>query len=326
MTEATTSTTPAQTSVAAVTHDHRRLTGLALAAAGSIAFAAKAIIVKLAYRHGVDAVTLIMYRMLFALPLFVALAWWAGRDKPSLTWRDWRIVTALGFSGYYLASFLDFAGLAYVSAGFERLVLYLNPTLVLLLGRVLFKRRVGRGQLMALAVSYTGVFLVFGRELSVSGSNVALGAALVFASAVSYSCYLVFSGEEVKRLGSLRLTGLASTVACLFCIAQFVIARPLSAAEVAPAVLWLSLVNATVCTVAPVLMLMMAIERVGATVAAQTGMIGPVSTIAMGALILDEPFTTWIAAGTAFVLAGIWLLARAKPVVSDLPGPAPGGV
>src|SRR5580765_5644383 len=148
--------------------------GLALAMAGSIAFSGKAIIVKLAYRYGVDAVTLIMYRMLFALPLFMLLAWWAGRGKPALTRRDWVAVVGLGLTGYYLASFLDFAGLAYVSASFERLVLYLNPTLVLLLGRVLYGRRVGRGQLLALGVSYAGVLLVFGHELGFAGSNVAL--------------------------------------------------------------------------------------------------------------------------------------------------------
>ena len=287
--------------------------GLALATAGSIAFSGKAIIVKLAYRHGVDAVTLIAYRMLFALPLFLALAWWAGRGKPPLTGRDWRMVGVLGFSGYYLASFLDFAGLAHVSAGFERLVLYLNPTLVLLLGRVLYKRRVARAQLLALAISYAGVLLVFGHEASLAGQHVALGAALVFGSAVAYACYLVFSGEEVKRLGSLRLTGLATTVACVLCLLQFLLLRPLSAAAVAPPVLWLSVLNATLCTFAPVLMVMMAIERVGATVAAQTGMVGPLSTILMGVVILGEPFTPWIAAGTACVLAGIWLLARARP-------------
>src|SRR5580765_8732774 len=148
--------------------------GLALALLGSIAFSGKAIIVKLAYRHGVDAVTLIMYRMLFALPLFALLAWWAGRGRPALTRRDWVAVVGLGFTGYYLASFLDFAGLAYISASFERLVLYLNPTLVLLLGRVLYGRRVGRGQLLALGVSYAGVLLVFGHELGFAGSNVAL--------------------------------------------------------------------------------------------------------------------------------------------------------
>ena len=291
----------------------RRWPGLALATAGSIAFSGKAIIVKLAYRHGVDAATLIMYRMLFALPLFLGLAWWAGRGRPPLEARDWRVVVGLGFSGYYLASFLDFAGLAYVSAAFERLVLYLNPTLVLLIGRVVFKRRVAGAQLLALAVSYAGVLLVFGHEMRAAGPHVALGAALVFGSAVSYALYLVFSGEEVRRLGSLRLTGLATSVACLFCLAQFALVRPLAAAHVAPQVLWLSLLNATLCTFLPVLLVMMAIERVGATVAAQTGMVGPLSTILMGVVILGEPLTGWIVAGTVFVLTGIWLLAKAHP-------------
>jgi len=284
--------------------------GLLLATLGAIAFSGKAIIVKLAYRYGVDAVTLITYRMLFALPLFLVLAWWAGRGKPALTRRDWIVVIGLGFSGYYLASFLDFAGLAYISASFERLILYLNPTLVLALGFLLFKRRVTGKQLMALAVSYAGVLLVFGHELSFQGANAALGAALVFASAVSYAVYLVYSGEEVKRLGALRLTGLATTVACVLCILQFIVLRPLGALAVAPEVIWLSVLNATLCTFAPVLMVMMAIERIGATLAAQTGMIGPLSTILMGVVILGEPFTAWIAAGTVLVLAGIWLLAR----------------
>jgi drug/metabolite transporter (DMT)-like permease len=116
----------------------------------------------------------------------------------------------------------------------------------------------------------------------------------------------------VKRIGSLRLTGLATTVACILCIGQFLLVRPLSAAAVAPQVLWLSVLNATLCTFAPVVMVMMAIERIGATMAAQSGMIGPVSTILMGVLILGEPFTAWIAAGSALVLAGIWLLARVR--------------
>jgi drug/metabolite transporter (DMT)-like permease len=286
--------------------------GLLLAVGGSIAFSGKAIIVKLAYRYGVDAVTLIMYRMLFALPMFLALSWWASRGKPALTRRDWMTILGLGFSGYYLASFLDFAGLAYITASLERLILYLNPTIVLLLGLVLFKRKVNIRQAMALGVSYCGVLLVFGHEVTLAGSHVALGAALVFGSAVSYAVYLVHSGEEVKRLGALRLTGLATTVACVLCIAQFFILRPVSAIAVAPQVIWLSVLNATVCTFMPVLMVMMAIERIGATMAAQTGMIGPLSTILMGVFILNEPFTAWVVAGTVLVLMGIWLLAKAR--------------
>ena len=288
------------------------LPGLLLATFGAIAFSGKAIIVKLAYRYDVDAVTLIMYRMLFALPLFVLLAWWSGRGKPGLERRDRWTILGLGFSGYYLASFLDFAGLQFVSAGFERLILYLNPTLVLALGMLLFGRWVGVRQVVALAVSYAGVALVFWHEIGAAGSNVVLGAGLVFASALSYAVYLVYSGEEVKRLGALRLTGWATSVACVLCIAQFLLLRPLAAAAVAPQVIWLSILNATLCTFAPVLMMMMAIERIGATMAAQTGMIGPLSTIAMGVLILGEPFTAWIAAGTLLVLAGIWLLARSN--------------
>jgi drug/metabolite transporter (DMT)-like permease len=288
-------------------------TGLLLASAGSIAFSGKAIIVKLAYRHGVDAVTLIMYRMLFALPLFLGLAWWASRGKPSLSRRDWAGIAGLGFTGYYLASFLDFWGLQYISASLERLILYLNPTIVLVLGWVLYQRRIGALQALAMALSYAGVLLVFGHEADFSGANAALGAALVFGSAVSYAIYLVYSGEMVKRLGSQRLVGLATTVACGLCLLQFVLLRPLSAALVAPEVIWLSVLNATLCTFAPVLMVMMAIERIGAGLASQTGMIGPMSTIAMGVWLLDEPFNGWIVAGTALVVAGVFLVTRARP-------------
>jgi drug/metabolite transporter (DMT)-like permease len=285
--------------------------GLAFALTGSIAFSGKAIIVKLAYRHGVDAVTLLMLRMLFALPLFVGLAWWASRDKPALTRRDLVAVLGLGFSGYYLASFLDFAGLAYISASLERLILYLNPTLVLFLGVVLHGKRVTRQQLMALGVSYAGVLVVFGRELTDLGPHVGLGAALVFTSALSYAIYLVQSGQEVQRLGALRLTGLATTVACVLCIGQFVVLRPVASVfDVATPVLWLSLLNATACTFAPVILVMLGIERLGAGLAAQTGLVGPMSTILMSVLVLGEPMTPWIVAGTLLVLAGVALLAR----------------
>ena len=282
-----------------------------LAAIGAIAFAGKAIIVKLAYRYGVDAVTLLMLRMLFALPLFLVLSWWAGRGAAPLSWRDRLVILGLGFSGYYLASFLDFAGLAYVSASFERLILYLNPTVVLFLGWLLFKRRVAGRQMIAMLISYSGVLLVFGQEVGGQGAHAVLGAVLVFGSAISYALYLVYSGEEVKRLGAMRLTGLATSVACFFCIAQFLLLRPVGLlAELPHEVLWLSVLNAVACTFAPVLMLMMAIERIGAALSAQVGMIGPMATIAMGALLLGEPFTPLVAAGTLLVMGGVWLLAR----------------
>jgi len=291
--------------------------GLLYALAGAVAFSGKAIIVKLAYRHGVDAVTLIMYRMLMALPLFAALAWWASRGQPPLTRRDMLGVLGLGFSGYYLASFLDFAGLAYISASLERLILYLTPTLVLLIGWLLWRRRITRAQLAGMAVSYLGVALVFGREATLEGADVAWGALLVLASAISYAVYLSYSGELVRRLGALRLVGWATSVACVLCIGQFLLLRPLAAAQVAPTVLWLSLLNATLCTVVPVVLVMRAIERIGAGATAQAGMVGPLSTIALGVWLLDEPFSAWLLAGTALVLAGIYLFGQAARTAAD---------
>jgi len=303
---------PGQEAIKKIAINPSLLTGLALAVVGTLGFSGKAIIVKLAYRHGVDAVTLIMLRMLFALPVFMAMAWWASRRQARLTRKDWLGVFLLGFSGYYLSSFLDFAGLVYIGASLERLILYLNPTIVMLLGLLLYKRRTSRRQLVAMAISYSGVALVFGHEITIQGKDAVWGTLLVLMSAVSYALYLVYSGEMVKRLGSLRLVGLASTVACLCCLLQFVLLRPLAAALVAPEVLWLSLLNASVCTVLPVLMVMMAIERIGASLTAQTGMLGAMSTILMGVLILGEPFTLWIAAGTTLVITGIYLFSRSK--------------
>ncbi|QXL84712.1 DMT family transporter [Comamonas sp. NLF-1-9] len=288
--------------------------GLLLAALGAVAFSGKAIIVKLAYRYGVDAVTLLMYRMLFALPIFLVMAWWAGRGQPRLSARDWRGIVGLGVCGYYLASFLDFAGLAYISAGLERLILYLNPTIVMLLGWLLYGERMGRGQMLAMLLSYCGVVLVFGVEAmsgSKAGGHIAWGVLLVFGSALSYAFYLVYSGAMVRRVGALRLVGLATSVASVCCVLQFLLVRPLSAALVAPEVIWLSLLNATACTAAPVLMVMLAIERIGAALTAQTGMLGPLSTIVLAAWLLSEAITPSMIAGTALVLAGIYLFTRA---------------
>lgn len=293
---------------------HERSLGLTMAIAGAIGFSGKAIIIKLAYRYGpgVDAVTLLMWRMLLALPLFLLLAGWAGRGQPRLSRRDWVDIGLLGFTGYYLASFLDFAGLQYISASLERLILYLNPTLVLFISVIALGTRVQRRQWLALALSYGGVLLVFAHEIRFEGGRTLLGAALVLGSALSYAIYLVRSGEVLKRIGALRLTGLATSVACGLCIAQFLLLRPLEAALLPAPVIWLSLLNATACTFAPVLLVMLAIQRIGAPLASQAGMVGPMSTLILAALLLDEPFNAWVLAGTALVLAGVALLARVR--------------
>ncbi|HEY0230206.1 MAG TPA: DMT family transporter [Dokdonella sp.] len=285
--------------------------GIGLAAFGAIAFSGKAIIIKLAYRHGVDAVTLLALRMLVALPFFLLMAVWArSRSRARIVRGDALRIVALGFFGYYLASFLDFAGLAYITATLERLILYLTPTLVLAIGFVVYGRAVSRRQVFALVVSYAGVLLAFAHDRALGGSNVALGGALVLASALSYATYLVGSGQLVARVGAVRLTAYASSVACVLCLLQFAVLRPWSALDLPAPVWWLSLLNGSLCTVVPVLAVMLAIDRIGSGLAAQVGMLGPVSTIVLSLLVLGEAMGPWQVAGTVLVMGGVFVVAR----------------
>lgn len=298
------------------------LIGLGLGVLGSLLFSGKAIIIKLAYRHGVDAVTLIALRMAVALPFFVAVAIWQGRQagasaapSPWVKGDRWRVL-GLGLIGYYAASFLDFLGLQTISAALERVILYLNPTLVLLLSMAFLGKRPQRREWLALPIAYGGMLIVFGHDLLTAplargpgGANaVALGAALVMASALLYALYLVVGGQLVARVGSLRLTAWASIVASLACIAQALVLDPHALFIQAREVYWLSLLNGFAGTVLPVFLVMMSIERLGSVAASQIGMIGPVSTILLAAWLLEEPVGVVQLLGTMVVLSAIWIL------------------
>lgn len=288
------------------------LIGLAIAVAGAILFSTKAIVAKLIYRHHVDAVTLIAFRMLFSLPIFLGVAIWKMRTEAPLSRGERLRIVVLGLLGYYLASFLDFLGLQYISAGLERLTLFLTPSIVLLMSVLFLKKKISPIEWVALATSYFGMLLVFIHDARQGGSNVALGAALVFGSAIAYALYLLASGEMVRRVGALRLVAYAMCVSSAACTGQFLLLRPLSMLIQPTPVYALSLINAIFCTVLPVFMTMIAVARIGAGTASQAGMVGPVSTLFLGSLILGEPITAIQLAGTALVLTGIYLLSRKK--------------
>jgi len=293
--------------------------GVTCSALGAIAFSGKAIIVKLGFRSGADAITLIALRMAVALPFFAAMAWYAATRRgviPLSKAERWKVVV-VGFLGYYLASYLDFLGLEYVSASLERLILYLNPTLVLLIGLIFFGRRANARQVIALLVGYAGVVLAFLHDFHVGGSSIALGSLLVFGSALAYALYLVGSGELVKRLGSLRLTAYASCVAALFCLLHFALTRPPAMLTGLPMPVYgLSLINGTLCTVLPVFLVMLGISRLGASVASQVGMVGPVSTIILADLLLDERMGPTQIAGTVLVMAGVFIVSQGRAPAS----------
>lgn len=289
------------------------LTGLALAGVGAVFFSAKAIVAKLLYREGIDAVSLIALRMLLSLPFFLIVAAWTWRAPPRLSARDYLRIAGLGFVGYYCSSMLDFLGLQLISAGLERLILFLTPSFVLLLGIFVFKRRVTAQQWLSMAFAYAGIVLVFWQDVSLGGGAVALGAGCVLAAALTYGVYLLYSGEMVQRVGSLRLVALAMSWSALMSIAQYPLLRPAETLFHQTAAVWgLSLLMAAVCTVLPVFLTMFAVERVGAGDAAQAQMIGPVSTLFLAWWVLGEPLTALQLAGTALVMTGIWLLSTRR--------------
>ena len=206
-----------------------RWAGPACAIVGTLGFSFKAILIKLAYAAApVDAITLLALRMLYSAPFFVAMAWWAGRGAAPVGRRDWLAILGLGFVGYYLASLLDFMGLRYVTASLERLVLYLYPTMVVLLSAWFLGKPVTRRAIAALVLSYAGIALVFRHDAAVAGDATAtlVGGALVFASAFCYAIYLVAAGGVIGRIGSMRFIALAMLVSTAFVLVHFAIARP----------------------------------------------------------------------------------------------------
>jgi drug/metabolite transporter (DMT)-like permease len=281
-----------------------------LAGFGAVLFSAKAIVVKLCYRHGADTETVLALRMIFSLPFFWSLVWWHAvtRRPAPLSRRDVLIVLALGFAGYYLASYFDFLGLQYISVGLERIILYLSPTLVLLLSAVALKKRIDGRQWLAMAIAYAGVTLVFLHDVRLDGERVVLGSSLVFLAAVSYAIYLIYAGEFVHRVGSIRLVAYASASATFFCVLQALIRNPQGLVVQPAEVYGLSLVNASLCTFVPMLLTMAAVKRVGSSLAAQAGVVGPVATVLLGWWFLGEKIGPLQVLGVAVVLASMAML------------------
>lgn len=300
--------------------DRQRAWGIVFALAGAIGFSFRPVLIKLAYAvptafdTQVSPVTLLFLRMVISLPFFVVVAWWLRDQRPRISGRDAAAIGALGFVGYYAASFFDFIGLQYVGAGLGRLILFLYPTIVLLLSFLFLQARPGARHFMALALSYAGILLVVSDRLGggATGPLFLLGCALVFASAFCYAVYLVAGSALVKRVGSMRFTAWSMVASTVPAVVQFLVLEPFSSLEL-PAAIWsYTSVMATVCTVLPVFLVAEALKRIGANHFAVIGAVGPVSTLIAGVVGLEEPFTLVQVAGAALVISGV-LLVSLKP-------------
>jgi drug/metabolite transporter (DMT)-like permease len=287
-----------------------RWVGILFALGGTIAFAFRPVLIKLGYEAApVSATTLLFLRMTLSLPFFAAVAWWLRREPP-LARRDWAGIVGLGFLGYYLASLLDFLGLQYVPAGLGRLIMFLYPTLVVILSALFLARRPTGREIAALVMTYAGIALVLARQLGVEPEHrlFLFGAMLIFGSAMAYAVYLVTGSQLVKRVGSMRFTAYTMMVSTAPALAQFALLESPAALEL-PGDVWLyAILLATVCTVLPVFLVAESLKRIGANHFALIGGLGPVTTVLADFALLEGALGPLQLLGGALVIGGVLLV------------------
>lgn len=287
------------------------MTGVLFVLIAAFTFSTKAVLIKLAYAYGTQITPLIVLtlRMVMSLPFFVAAIFLLERrSQTALTRRDHLHLLGLGIVGFYLAAYLDFVGLAYISASLERLILLLYPTLVVLLSAAIFRRAITGKEMIALLVSYAGIIIVFAQELTVAGSNIMLGATLIFGSALAYAIYLIGCGVMVKRIGAMRFTAYAMTIACAVTLLHFGLDYDATILALPHQVYGLTLIMAIVSTVIPTFLMNSGIQRIGANPASIISSMGPIMTIVLAYLFLDEQMTLVQLAGAVLVMAGVFVI------------------
>ena len=289
---------------------------------GAFGFSSKAVLIKLAYAYSnqLDAITLMMLRMVISLPFFLIMAFWSARQTDNsemnqcLTMRDWLVILLLGMLGYYVSSWFDFRGLLYISAGLERLILFLYPTFVVLFSAILHKKMINRHQAFALLLSYSGLALVFVNTMqhTQSSAQLYLGSAFILCAAISFAIFLLGSGMMIKRIGSTRFTAYSMTVACIATCVHFFIEHRVQALELPVQVYYLAIIMAVFATVLPSFIMNAGIRRVGASSAAILSSAGPIGTLTLAFFLLGEIITIVQLIGAAFVLLGVYVISQKR--------------
>ena len=289
----------------------RYLLGVLILMVANMGFSTKAVIIKLMYQYHVDTFSVIALRMLFSAPVYivVALVLAQRKDNIPLSRKELLSVAGLGILSYYISSMLDFWGLQYISAGVERLILFTYPTMVLVISAVLFKKKIGTPQYIAMILTYIGVAIAYVAESGLGDQkNVVLGASLIFTCAITYSFFVVGTGELVKRLGSIKFTCYAMLAATVPALIQSGVHDGMNIFNFSTEVYSLAVWMAVVATVFPTFMIVEGIRLVGANNSGIIGFVGPVWTIFLANWLLGEPITLMQSIGTAIVLAGVFLI------------------
>ncbi|NCS92466.1 MAG: DMT family transporter [Leptospira sp.] len=292
------------------------LVGIIFVFVGSILFSAKAVLVKLTYLEGLDSIDALTLRLLFALPFFViSLVWLIVKKRIPQNITQFHIVSAIfyGFLGYYLASLFDFIGLEYITAGLERLVLFIYPTLVVLLNFLIFKRKLHFMDFVALLITYSGIIFAYLHDVKVGGDNVNIGVFCVLISAISYAVYLLGSGHLIPKLGTQLFTSIAMITSCILVFIQFSFSKNWSSIlEYNSYVLFLGFLLGIFTTVVPSFLISAGIHRIGSSKSSILSSVGPVSTLILAKVFLGEELGVYQIVGTVLVLSGVLIISQKK--------------
>ncbi len=295
--------------------DHQRqlYNGFLISLAGAILFSTKAIFVKLAFKEtGVDAVTLLTLRMLFALPFYLLAAWFSGTNEntKSLSKSYWYWIIVMGIFGYYLSSLFDFIGLQYVSAGLERLILFLYPTFAVLINTFLFKAALSKIQIIALTLTYSGIGLAYFSEIRTieHTPNFIFGSLMIFLCAITYSIYLVGTGKLVQKTGTTRYTAYVMLAATAGIFIHFLMTHSIADLHFTSTLTWYSIALAIIATVIPSFLISNGMKRIGSNNVSIITSIGPVSTIIQAHIFLEEKVESMQIVGTILVMSGVILI------------------
>lgn len=293
--------------------DGNRRLGYLIALLGVVLFSAKAVMVKLAYGYGVEAVTLLLLRMLFALPVYlVVTAANISRAKSRLNFKNFGSLLLFGFVGYYLASYFDFLGLKFIKASLERIILFIYPTIVLILSYFFLKKKIEARQVVAIGITYLGVWVMYYQEPDFSSESSLLGVGLILLSALTYASYLVGSDWLIPQLGSTLFTSLAMIVSCLCVIVHYSLVGDFNLITYPAEVYYLSIAMATLSTIIPSYLISYAIKLLGASDFSVMASMGPVSTIVLAWIFLGEELTLIQVAGAVVVIIGVYFVTQKR--------------
>lgn len=280
--------------------------------AGVVLFSAKSVFARMAYEFQADPISVLYLRMLIALPFLLAIGFIYERRRPRhepLKWKDILSVIALSILGYYISTVLDFIGLLYVEAAIERLIVFMYPTMVIILTAVFLKKRAEKRQVWAIAISYLGMILAFGDKLMVKNSpEFWLGVTLILLSALTYAIFVISSDRLIQRMGSVRFTTVATLTMCASIILHAFITGKANIGNLDKHIYWSCTLMALLSTVAPIYMVNYAMSRMGATNISIIASLGPVCTLLLAAMLLNEKVTMWQFAGTLVVVGGVLII------------------